>query len=135
MFHNFKSFFMDNNRSIYIAIIFTIAVLLFLIDIYYYNYNFFYDLGISNDWVEQRLIRLNDKMLFHHSSITRSFVLILTCFAVFLSKVKMKITDKEKKRSSLIPLTILLSISYTCCFLIYDIFGTSKLFFFIYICM
>ena len=90
---------MDNNRAIYIAIMIIIAIFLFFTDIYYFSYDYFYEFGLAHPWVEERLINAGKTFLFKHSFILRFFIVILTMTGIFLSKVKVKLTEKEKKRS------------------------------------
>ena len=79
---------MDNNRSIYIAILFIIAMFFFIADVLYFNYDFIYEMGLSNSWLEKRLSRLTNTFMFRSSYITRGFVLLLTTISILLSKVK-----------------------------------------------
>ena len=70
---------MDKQRNTYIAIIFIIAIFFLVIDLYYFNYDFFYQLGYGSQFFENgvRKVQFNTTFLFNNPYSTRIFMVII----------------------------------------------------------
>lgn len=114
---------MDNNRSAIVSMLFIFTIVLFSIDIYYYNYNFFYKLGITHWFIDERLRNISNTFLLKHFIILRIAIVILTGLTIFLSKVKKKIIEEEQQKKNLIPMSLISLGIYLLIPFIYTIIG------------
>lgn len=119
---------MDKQRGTYIAIIFIISIIFFTLDLYYYNYDMFVDLGLRSTFFETRARagELNKQVLFKSPYITRAFILGLTVIAIVMSSVKEKLTEKEDKNYNLAIYTVLYAIAFLISYQFYNIIGKTK---------
>lgn len=117
---------MDNTRSYYVAALFVFTMILTILDVYYFNYDFFYNLGIHNAYIEEKLIGLNGTFLFRNPYILRTFIVILIGITIFVAKIKMKITEQEQEKKRIIPYSIGACLIYIGIPLMFKIFGYSN---------
>ena len=117
---------MDSTRSYYVAALFVFTMILSTLDIYYFNYDFFYKLGIHSSYIEEKLIGLNGTLLFKSPYILRIFIIILVGITIFVSKMKMKITEREQEKKNLIPYSAGACLVYIGLPLMFKIFGYSN---------
>lgn len=117
---------MDNTRSYYVAALFVFTMILTILDVYYFNYDFFYNLGIHNAYIEEKLIGLNGTFLFKNPYILRTFIVILIGITIFVAKIKMKITEQEQEKKRIIPYSIGACLIYIGLPLMFKIFGYSN---------
>lgn len=117
---------MDNTRSYYVAALFVFTMILTVLDVYYFNYDFFYNLGIHNAYIEEKLIGLNGTFLFRNPYILRTFIVILIGITIFVAKIKMKITEQEQEKKRIIPYSIGACLIYIGIPLMFKIFGYSN---------
>lgn len=97
---------MDNNRSAVIGVLITFTLVLFFLDLYYFNFNFFYKFGFTHWYVTERLKNLHGAFLLKHFTIIRAFIVIMVATIIFLSKLKMKVIEEEKEKKHVIPTII-----------------------------
>lgn len=117
---------MDNTRSYYVAALFVFTMILTILDVYYFNYDFFYNLGIHNAYIEEKLIGLNGTFLFKNPYILRTFIVILIGITIFVAKIKMKITEQEQEKKRIIPYSIGACLIYIGIPFMFKIFGYSN---------
>ncbi len=117
---------MDNTRSYYVAALFVFTMILTVLDVYYFNYDFFYNLGIHNAYIEEKLIGLNGTFLFKNPYILRTFIVILIGITIFVAKIKMKITEQEQEKKRIIPYSIGACLIYIGIPFMFKIFGYSN---------
>ena len=117
---------MDSTRSYYVAALFVFTMILTVLDVYYFNYDFFYNLGIHNGYVEDKLIRLNGTFLFKNPYILRTFIIILIGATIFVAKIKMKITEQEQEKKRIIPYSVGACLIYIGIPFMFKIFGYSN---------
>lgn len=117
---------MDNARSYYVAALFVFTMILTVLDVYYFNYDFFYNLGIHNAYIEEKLIGLNGTFLFKNPYILRTFIVILIGITIFVAKIKMKITEQEQEKKRIIPYSIGACLIYIGIPFMFKIFGYSN---------
>jgi len=101
-------------------------MILTVLDVYYFNYDFFYNLGIHNGYVEDKLIRLNGTFLFKNPYILRTFIIILIGATIFVAKIKMKITEQEQEKKRIIPYSVGACLIYIGIPFMFKIFGYSN---------
>ena len=117
---------MDSTRSYYVAALFVFTMILTVLDVYYFNYDFFYNLGIHNAYIEDKLIRLNGTFLFKNPYILRTFIIILIGATIFVAKIKMKITEQEQEKKRIIPYSVGACLIYIGIPFMFKIFGYSN---------
>lgn len=117
---------MDNTRSYYVAALFVFTMILTILDVYYFNYDFFYNLGIHNAYIEEKLIGLNGTFLFKNPYILRTFIVILIGITIFVAKIKMKITEQEQEKKRIIPYSVGACLIYIGIPFMFKIFGYSN---------
>lgn len=117
---------MDSTRSYYVAALFVFTMILTVLDVYYFNYDFFYNLGIHNGYIEDKLIRLNGTFLFKNPYILRTFIIILIGATIFVAKIKMKITEQEQEKKRIIPYSVGACLIYIGIPFMFKIFGYSN---------
>lgn len=117
---------MDSTRSYYVAALFVFTMILTVLDVYYFNYDFFYNLGIHNGYIEDKLIRLNRTFLFKNPYILRTFIIILIGATIFVAKIKMKITEQEQEKKRIIPYSVGACLIYIGIPFMFKIFGYSN---------
>lgn len=98
---------MDNNRSAIVSVLFIFTIVLFCTDIYFFNYNFFYKLGITHWYVDKVLRNLSSTLLLKHFIILRIAIVLLTALTIFISKTKKKIIEEEQQKQNLIPMSLI----------------------------
>ena len=120
---------MDKQRNTYIAIIFIIAIFFLVIDLYYFNYDFFYQLGYGSQFFENgvRKVQFNTTFLFNNPYSTRIFILLLILISIVMSKVKPKLTEKEDKNYTLILYSFFFGLSFIFLYQFYNIIGKNKI--------
>ncbi|OXA65960.1 hypothetical protein B0A67_24055 [Flavobacterium aquidurense] len=118
---------MDQNRSIYISLLFVFCITFFFLDLYYFNYFFFEKIDMGSDMLKARASYLGTKILFKNPAYLRIFILFLVSAGVLLSKIKAKVTENLEDRNKLIPPILATGIAYVFLYNIYYLTGLNKI--------
>lgn len=120
---------MDKQRSTYIAIIFIIAIIFLALEIYYFNYDMFYNMGFGSEFFETRVkkVRFDKTLLFSSPYGVRIAILVLTTIAIVMSKVKEKLTEKEDRNHNLAIFTGLYALAFIITYQLYNILGKTNI--------
>jgi hypothetical protein len=118
---------MDQNRAIYIGLLFIGAIIFFSLDIYYFNYVHFVKLNLGSSFFEARANFLSTKILFKNPAYLRIFIVFLVSTAILLSKVKTKFEEKEDIKFKLLGYVVATGTCYILLYNIYYITGLNKL--------
>lgn len=120
-----------DKREAFVTIIFVTSLVFLVFDIYYFNYDLFYRNGFGSSWFEERVskMELHNSILYFSPIISRIFVLATLTISIVMAKVKMKLTEKEERKSYLIPSTVGIGFSFIFLYQLYNILGNSNLVF------
>jgi hypothetical protein len=118
---------MDQNRSIYISLLFVFCITFFFLDLYYFNYFFFEKIDMGSDMLKARASYLGTKILFKNPAYLRIFILFLVSTGVLLSKIKAKVTENLEDKNKLIPPILATGIAYVFLYNIYYLTGLNKI--------
>lgn len=118
---------MDQNRTIYVTLLFLAALIFFSLDIYYFNYAHFVKLDLGSSFFEQRANFLSQKLLFKNPAYLRLFELFLLSTSILISKVKTKFEEKEDKKYKLLISVLAIGTVFVFLYNIYYITGLNKL--------
>lgn len=117
---------MDQNRTIYIGLLFVAAIIFFALDIYYFNYVYFEKIELGSNFFKSRAALLSSKILFKNPAYIRTFVLFLVSAGILLSKIKAKVTENSNDKNKLIPTIVGVGIAYIFLYNIYYLTGLNK---------
>ena len=117
---------MDQNRTIYIGILFVASIIFFGLDIYYFNYLYFEKANLGSSFLSSRANYLSTKILFKNPAYLRIFILFLVSVGILLSKIKSKVTENENERNKLIPTIVGIGLAYIFLYNIYYLTGLNK---------
>ncbi|WP_291960183.1 TraM recognition domain-containing protein [Maribacter sp.] len=123
---------MDSARTTPIAALFAMALIAFVLELYFFNYNYFVDIGLGSGFFEERAYKLQGRLLFRSPVYLRAFILALFTIAIYISKPKMKINEDESSLSIITIKTIGVGIIYLLLNVIYSFFGNSLNVFFVH---
>lgn len=123
---------MDSARTTPIAALFAMALIAFVLELYFFNYNYFVDIGLGSGFFEERAYKLQGRLLFRSPVYLRAFILALFTIAIYISKPKMKINEDESSLSIITVKTIGVGIIYLLLNVIYSFFGNSLNVFFVH---
>ena len=90
---------MDQNRTIYIGLLFVASIVFFSLDIYYFNYVYFEKIDLGSEFIKSRANFLSSKILFKNPAYIRIFTLFLVSTGILLSKIKAKVTENENDQT------------------------------------
>lgn len=117
---------MDQNRTIYIGLLFVASIVFFSLDIYYFNYVYFEKIDLGSEFIKSRANFLSSKILFKNPAYIRIFTLFLVSTGILLSKIKAKVTENENDKNKLIPTIVGIGLAYIFLYNIYYITGLNK---------
>ena len=117
---------MDQNRTVYIGLLFVASIIFFALDIYYFNYVYFEKINLGSDFIQSRANFLSSKLLFKNPAYIRAFILFLVSTGILLSKIKAKVTENENDKYKLIPTILAVGLAYIFLYNIYYIIGLNK---------
>ncbi len=120
---------MNNEARKPIGILFVMAILAFTLELYYFNYNYFFDIGLGSSWFELKSQSLQSKKLFDSPLYLRIIVLFLFGIMIFLSKPKLKITEEKYEKGIVLAKAGFTAIIYLLLNVIYAFLGTYQLVF------
>lgn len=123
---------MDSERTKPIAALFAITLIAILLELYFFNYNFFYELGLGSSFFEERAQNLGSRLLFKSPLYLRLLIMVLCATIVFLSKPKKKIKEDPAEKTMLIIKTIGIGIIYLLSSAVYNALGSIQLVFFLH---
>lgn len=118
---------MDKNKDLYISLLVILSILLFFLDLYYFNYLFFEKIDMGNDFIKSKLSSLSTKFFFKNPAYLRIFILFLVSTGVVLSKIKVKISENNADRNQLIPLILGTGLGYIFLYNVYYLTGLTKI--------
>lgn len=124
---------MDSERTKPLAALFAIAFIGVLLELYFFNYNFFYDLGLGSTFFETRAHSLSSRLLFQSPLYLRLLVMVICGVMIFLSKPKMKIKEDPSTKTMLIIKTIGTGIIYLLASALYNALGNTRPVFFLHV--
>ena len=123
---------MDKERTTPIAALFAMALAAFVLELYFFNYNYFFDSGLGSEFFKERAYKLQGRLLFQSPVYLRLFILALFTIAIYISKPKMKLNEQEGSLGMLVIKTIGIAIIYLLLNVIYTFFGNSLNIFFVH---
>lgn len=118
---------MDNQKSQIIAMLISMALILWLLELYYFNYNYFYNINLGFKFFEERAHSLHNTFVFKHTTVSKSIVILLIVTATLLSTPKRKLTKSTKSKKSQLILSILIGLIYIFSSVLYTIIGQTNL--------
>lgn len=123
---------MDSARTTPIAALFAMALAAFVLELYFFNYNYFVDIGLGSSFFEQRASKLQGRFLFRSPVYLRGFILMLFGISIYISKPKMKLNEQEGSLGMMTIKTIGIAIIYLLLNVLYSFFGNSISVFYIH---
>lgn len=129
-----KRYVMNDDRHRSIAGLFSITLVATLFELYYFNYAFFYEMGLGSAFFEQKANNISHRMLFQSPLHLRLLIVVLSTVMVFLSRPKVKI-DQEASKTLLVAKTLGVGIIYLLSHMVYSLNGINTVSFYLHIAL